>query len=313
MSSVEGDEGGAVPEMSPVRGLFESFRANYAVTDHLVVGIDLDQPDLWLLLTNFAQSGFRWTGSVRNWQEVLAGALDGDCQSLVEACLHLARDGFGFDVGYGHVGADLFIPGGGAITDGRTGNVDHGAHWVFTGHYWLTTAAFGPIDLLFRGVAAEANWIEESESGTERVNPREVADWRRFGDWIVWYAGTGDPTHAYTTNPDEAARTPSRSEEARREDEQRQALEAGEDDDDEEQVPDTLETVLAEMKDLSTGLPTEWESWTAQVVFSKAPKDIRERMTIYKEFASGVPLNPVFDRPRWNGWVRSQGANPPVG
>lgn len=131
-----------------------------------------------------------------------------------------------------------------------------------------------------------------------------MIDWRQFGDWVLYFVGTSDPSHAYTTNKDEAYRSPSRSEEARLEDEQREAADTSRSDDDSEVDP--LEDLLPEVQQMTPGLDEESQRWTAQVILAAGLPNFVDRKAIYAQFGSAKIIDPQFDRARWEQWKSTQ-------
>jgi hypothetical protein len=299
--------------ISPALERLLAFTGQNPVHEYLLTGVDVEAPDAWTIISNFAQSGFQWTGHTETWQSVLAGNFQGDCKSLVEACEHLLRDGFGFEgVGHGYYGNEFFMPGGGTITDGRTGNVDGGEHWVFTNHYWLTGTPFGDLDLLFCGTAADnSGWVpmtttdrtvitDESDEGT-----RWEVEWRLFGDYAVYWTGPSDDmmnVNAYTLSLEQAYK---REVPAARE------ADSGEEESAEAEAPaekTPLESATEEIGWFTEGkMQADWVNWTAQKVLelSDGKADGAEFDAVIGAFAPGRMRN--FNRDSWISWAKANG------
>lgn len=117
----------------------------------------------------------------------------GDCETLLaEFCL-VALEALGIKLEQEDLEGWLFVEGGGRIIDKhqQTGNVDHGAHWVFREHHWLTWNG-KVLDVLF-GMFGER---KQAVEGAEVV---DQSTWQlEFADTSVYRAGGAAPDHLYT-------------------------------------------------------------------------------------------------------------------
>ena len=117
----------------------------------------------------------------------------GNCETLLGEFCVVALSALGIKLEQKDLEGFLLIEGGGRIIDKnqKTGNVDHGAHWVFQNHHWLVWRG-KPVDVLF-GMIGELK---------KAVEGREVVDqstWQlEFADTTVYAAKDGAPDHTYT-------------------------------------------------------------------------------------------------------------------
>lgn len=120
----------------------------------------------------------------------------GDCETLRNEFIIVARDALGIKLDKGDLEKYTFLYGGGKIIDksGLKGNVDNGAHWVFENHHWAVWKG-RPIDVLYGLFGKLANSVEGSE-----VKDQPLYTFR-FGDTLVYIASSRGPGNSYTLDP----------------------------------------------------------------------------------------------------------------
>jgi hypothetical protein len=119
----------------------------------------------------------------------------GDCQTLRNEYIQVARDALGIALDRGDTDTPAYVEGGRKIIDknGLTGNVDNGSHWLFENHHWGVWKGM-PIDILYGlygtlQASAPAQLVENApllyyKSGKTRIY---VARERRPGNSYTLY------------------------------------------------------------------------------------------------------------------------------
>jgi hypothetical protein len=174
-----------------------------AVFKALTAGIDVSsapETQLGRLLQNFVTAGpthFDYTMASLDKTKFLGGTVGGDCNTVVHTFEWIAQDYLGIPTSY-KTSADVgfttrFIAPRAKTIDGKTGNVDGGAFWLFDNHYWVE-AGGKKYDVLFgREGVDTGSWVKE----TGHTDNPSV-----FGDRQIWATGKVTPLGArYSTSP----------------------------------------------------------------------------------------------------------------
>lgn len=127
----------------------------------------------------------------------------GDCQTLRNEYMLIARDALGIKLDPGDEEEPMFVAGGGRIIDSRglVGNVDRGAHWLFENHHWVIWHGT-PIDVLY-GLFGE---MKASVKGEELKNAPWIG--YKFGDIPVYVRKDRGPGNSYTLDREQAEKNP---------------------------------------------------------------------------------------------------------
>jgi hypothetical protein len=204
---MHGQEPGSAQQQSQQEDRRKKFLETYPIAAQILKNIKIsenDKENLENLRNAFIHSGFIYTMTTTNPENFLKGATEGDCKTLAEAYVKIAKEYFDIlDVKIGSKSKDFFVPGGGKVLDlnNATGNVDNGKHWVFTNHYWVESP-IGTIDLLFLGQEVNrSQWIDQTGKDQE-----DGIEYRIFGDYKVYQANFMAATLAdkYATDIEEA-------------------------------------------------------------------------------------------------------------
>lgn len=181
-----------------------TFLQDYSLAAHLVNGVDHTGTEtviLDALVANYLTCGFMYTMSSVSAEAFLKGTKNGDCKTLSESFVMVAKDYFNIQgISTGSYLVNFGVPGGGRVLDsnGATGNVDTGSHWAFTMHTWVV----GPDrdrDMLFRGATLNrSNWVDSTGEGEEEgVSYRE---YKNIGEGRVYsYRLMGSLATRYST------------------------------------------------------------------------------------------------------------------
>jgi hypothetical protein len=120
------------------------------------------------IMRNFAKIGFKYTMKHVNYTEFLNGRLEGDCHTLADAFVQIAKE-IGFDAVKldGRDKIDIVVPGKPCIDSTRPPNIDRGRHWNFQNHYWGIDGDGGVYDILFTARQVdEMEWAHKNKELT---------------------------------------------------------------------------------------------------------------------------------------------------
>jgi hypothetical protein len=157
--------------------VFERSYGDSPVFQSLIEGVEAKTTDaarLDTLFDNFKRLGptiFEYTMAAKPWEGFLKGQKEGDCNTVVRAFRTIAEEYLGIeakhktsaDVGHG----GRFIAPQATTIDGKTGNVDDGAFWLFDNHFWIE-AAGKQYDVLFGKLGVDPGaWTDELGRGDD--------------------------------------------------------------------------------------------------------------------------------------------------
>ncbi len=152
-------------------------------------------------LKHLAQNFFERKDFEYNFTENKPFEGKGDCETLLTEFRLVAWEALGIKLEQRDLEGFIFIEGGGRIIDKqlKTGNVDHGAHWVFEKHHWLLWQG-KPVDLLF-GMFGELKKAVEGKEVKDQVTAQ-----LNFADTTVYAASDRGPDNLFTLEEAKALR-----------------------------------------------------------------------------------------------------------
>ena len=127
----------------------------------------------------------------------------GDCQTLRNEYIQVARDALGIALDRGDTDTPAYVKGGGRIIDknGLTGNVDNGSHWLFENHHWAVWKGT-PIDILY-GLYGALKASVPAQSVED-----EPLLYYKSGKTRIYVARKRWPGNSYTLDPELAMENP---------------------------------------------------------------------------------------------------------
>lgn len=141
------------------------------------------------LFNKFKVRSFRYSMAAGGFDRYAAG--NGDCKTLTNAFITIAKEEFGIDVTLGKHDHRFLTAGGATIDSQATGNCDNAKHWFFTNHYWANYDGVS-YDLLFgkTGVNEEAfdDSVTRGKLTTTAGNKTDdnIEYWVTRSKTIVW-------------------------------------------------------------------------------------------------------------------------------